>query len=89
MKELLTLYLMIVNVLVFLMYGMDKRKAKKKKWRIPESSLIFSAFLGGAFGALIGMHLFHHKTRHMQFRVMVPISVILWVGIIVYAFWFC
>ena len=89
MKELLTLYLMIVNVLVFLMYGMDKRKAKKKKWRIPESSLIFSAFLGGAFGALFGMQLFHHKTRHMQFRVMVPISVILWVGIIVYAFWFC
>lgn len=84
MRELLCIYLVLVNLIVFVMYGIDKRKAKRKKWRIPESSLIFSSFLGGAFGAFIGMHLFHHKTRHRSFQILIPISLLLWIGIVIY-----
>jgi uncharacterized membrane protein YsdA (DUF1294 family) len=82
MEQLVLIYLVIVNVMVFIMYGMDKRKAKRKKWRIPESSLILSAFLGGAFGAFLGMQLFHHKTKHAKFLVLVPLAMLMWIVII-------
>ncbi len=57
-------YLCAVNAAAFLMYGMDKQKAKRRKWRIPEATLLGIAAAGGSIGAWIGMKTFHHKTKH-------------------------
>ena len=70
--------LAIFNLFTFLLYGIDKRKAVHHKWRIPERVLILCAFLGGAAGALLGMLLFHHKTRKWKFRILVPLALLLW-----------
>jgi uncharacterized membrane protein YsdA (DUF1294 family) len=86
MKQLIPLYLLVAGILTFIMFGIDKYKAKKAKWRIPESSLILSCMIGGAFGGFLGMHLFHHKTRHMKFRIMVPLSVLLWCTVLILIF---
>lgn len=75
-------YLILVNVIAFIMYGIDKYKAVKGKWRIPEATLICSAVLGGGAGALLGMLAWHHKTKKWKFRILVPLFLILWlVGI--------
>lgn len=66
LKYLLAAYA-VMSVLAFLAYGFDKRKAKKKRWRTPEAVLLCFGFFGGAVGALIGMNLFRHKTRHWYF----------------------
>lgn len=65
-------YLIIINVIAFIIYGVDKRKAKKHLWRIPEDTLIGLALIGGSIGAFLGMRLFHHKTKHIKFYVGVP-----------------
>ena len=65
-------YLVIINVIAFIIYGIDKRKAKKHLWRIPEATLIGLALMGGSVGAFLGMRLFHHKTKHIKFFVGVP-----------------
>ena len=76
-------YLIIINIAAWLMYGLDKWKAKSGAWRIPERTLLLTALLGGSAGALAGMLLFHHKTRKHKFTVGVPVMlavhcVILW-----------
>ena len=76
-------YLIIINIAAWLMYGLDKWKAKSGAWRIPERTLLLTALLGGSAGALAGMLLFHHKTRKPKFTVGVPVMlaaqcVILW-----------
>lgn len=58
-----------VSLIAFIAYGADKRKAKKKKWRTPEAVLLGLGFFGGAVGALLGMNLFRHKTKHWYFWV--------------------
>ena len=68
----LVIYLIVINVLTFLIYGIDKWKAKKGKWRIPEDTLIWLAIAGGSVGALLGMYLFRHKTQHRRFTLGVP-----------------
>lgn len=85
----LIIYLACINVFAFLIYGMDKRKAIKEQWRIPENTLIASAFLGGGLGALLGMFVWHHKTKKWKFRILVPLSIMIWIAIgiyIVYAY---
>ena len=57
------IYFILINVIAFSLMGLDKRKAKKKQWRTPESTLFLSAAAGGAVGAWIGMYMFHHKTH--------------------------
>ncbi len=74
--KLVVLYLVLVNIVAFVMYGMDKSKAKKGQWRIPEKSLLFVAFVGGALGAFLGMRIFRHKTKHLQFCILVPFFLI-------------
>lgn len=69
--------ILTVNVVTFAFYGADKLKARKKKWRIPESTLLWLAFMGGALGALLGMLTFRHKTRHRKFVTLVPLFLIL------------
>ena len=65
-------YLLAINLLTFLLYGIDKRKAKRARWRIPESVLLGMAAVGGSFGAWLGMRVWHHKTQHKKFRYGVP-----------------
>lgn len=71
------IYYILINIVAFALYGVDKFKAQSKLWRIPERTLIAIAFLGGAIGALIGMKIFHHKTRKKKFTVSVPVALIL------------
>ena len=65
-------YLLIINALGFLLMLADKRKAQKKLWRIPESTLLTAAAFGGSIGMLIGMYTWRHKTRHLKFTLGVP-----------------
>ena len=67
------IYLIIVNAVAFLLMLSDKRKAKKKQWRIPEKVLFGSAIIGGSIGAILGMYTFRHKTKHTSFTVGMPI----------------
>ncbi len=77
MTKLILLYLLIVNAIAFLLMLADKRKAQKKLWRIPESTLLLSAAIGGSIGALAGMYTFRHKTKHLKFTLGVPAILIL------------
>lgn len=70
--QIIICYLVIMNVIGFLFMGLDKWKARKRAWRIPEATLLLIAALGGAVGSMIGMHLFHHKTRHWYFLYGIP-----------------
>ena len=72
MQTMILLYLLIINAVAFLLMLVDKQKARKKLWRIPESTLLLSAAIGGSIGALAGMYTFRHKTRHMKFTLGVP-----------------
>lgn len=74
---LLTVYLLAINLVTFLVYGADKRKAKKDRWRVPEKTLFLLAIIGGSIGALAGMYVFHHKTKHWYFRFGIPAILVL------------
>ena len=69
-------YYVVVNLVAFIMYGIDKNRAIKKEWRISEKSQILVSLAGGAFGALLGMHVIRHKTRHIKFQLIIPLTVI-------------
>lgn len=77
-------YLVIINVVTFFMYGIDKWKAKKSKWRIRETALLGLAVLGGSIGAWLGMKVWHHKTQHKKFKYGVPAIIIIQLALIVY-----
>ena len=68
----LFIYLLSINALGFLLMLIDKQKAKKKKWRIPEATLMGIAALGGSIGSLLGMYTFRHKTLHKKFTIGIP-----------------
>ena len=70
---MLLIYLLIVNVLTFIVYGADKWKAHRGRWRVPEATLLGLAALGGSVGAWLAMQLFRHKTQKKKFRYGVPI----------------
>ena len=74
---ILLYYLIGINILTFLFYGIDKWRAKRNKWRIPESTLIWLAIVGGSIGALLGMYLFRHKTKHKKFAIGLPVILVL------------
>ena len=69
--------LLLWNVLTFALYGIDKGKAKSNKWRISETTLISCAFLMGGIGSFLGMRIFRHKTKHMKFKILIPLAVLL------------
>ena len=75
-NEVLQNYLIITNIVTFLVYGLDKWKAKKSKWRIREAALLGLAVLGGSIGAWLGMKVWHHKTMHKKFRYGIPAIII-------------
>lgn len=74
--KIVIIYILIANIIVFAMYGIDKYKAKNDKWRISENTLILACFLGGAYGGFLGMQVWHHKTKKTKFKVLVPIAAI-------------
>lgn len=65
--SLIIYYLVAINIVAFFVYGIDKLKAKRNRWRIPESTLLLLAVIGGSVGALLGMKVWHHKTMHKKF----------------------
>jgi len=69
--------LTVVNAVAFIMYGIDKYRARNAKWRIPEATLLMLAVVGGSVGAWLGMKVWHHKTRHRKFRYSVPAILLL------------
>lgn len=71
-KGLLAVYLLAVNLAAFVLYGADKRRAKQDAWRIPEKTLFLLPLLGGSVGGILGMRVFHHKTKHWYFVWGVP-----------------
>ena len=66
-------YLVLINVITFIVYGIDKLKAKKGRWRIPESTLLLLAIIGGSIGAWYGVKVWHHKTLHKKFTYGIPL----------------
>lgn len=66
------IYLTVINIIAFANYGIDKKKAENGEWRIPEKTLILYALAGGSLGALLGMRVFHHKTKKMKFVLVIP-----------------
>ncbi len=79
----IVIYVTVINLMGFILMGIDKLKAKKRAWRIPEATLFFVALIGGSLGATIGMHLFHHKTRHWYFLYGMPAILIAQIAIVV------
>lgn len=79
--------ILIVNVLAFLLYGIDKWKAKHSRWRIPESVLLGMTAVGGSVGAWLGMRVWHHKTQHKKFRYAVPAILVAQIVLLVWIFW--
>lgn len=69
---ILCIYLIVLNLIGFLLMGIDKHKAVQHKWRIPEKTLFLTAALGGSIGSILGMSVFRHKTKHLSFRLGMP-----------------
>ena len=82
MTKLILLYLLIVNAVSFLLMLVDKRKAQKNLWRIPESTLMLMAAIGGSIGSLAGMYKFRHKTKHLKFVLGIPAILIAQIALV-------
>lgn len=77
MNNYIIAYLIVINLTSFILFALDKKRSLRRKWRIPESTLIFVSLMGGAVGSLLGMKLFKHKTKKLKFTILVPISLII------------
>ena len=80
----LAYYLLGINAVTFIVYGIDKYKAKKVKWRIPEATLLLLAVLGGSIGAWMGMKVWHHKTMHKKFKYGIPAILLIQIALMTY-----
>ena len=78
--KILVIYLIIVNLIAFFLFGADKRRARNHSWRVSEHALFLVAVAGGSIGALAGMFWFHHKTKHWYFRVGLPLILLVQAG---------
>ena len=84
MKEIVVIYLVVINVVAFVVYGVDKYKAKRGRWRTPEATLLGLAAIGGSIGAWLGMKVWHHKTMHKKFQYGVPLILIAQIVLVVF-----
>ena len=84
MTEAILYYLVAVNVVTFLVYGIDKFKAKRGKWRISEFTLLKLAIIGGSIGACLGMKVWHHKTMHKKFKYGLPLILMAQIALVCY-----
>ena len=81
--EFFLIVFILINIVTFFVYYADKRKAQRGEWRISEASLLLLAFFGGAIGAFFSMIIFHHKTRKLKFRLLVPFFMIIQLVLII------
>ena len=77
-------YLVVINLIAFVLYGIDKKRAIRNEHRIRENVLLWISRLGGAIGSWLGIKIFRHKTKHTKFRIVVPLWIIIWVAVIVF-----
>ena len=84
LTHILLLYLVAVNLVTFLIYGIDKFKSKRARWRVPEATLLWLAAVGGSIGAWLGMKLWHHKTAHKKFKYGIPLIIIIQAAIVLW-----
>jgi len=84
--ELFIYYLLAINVVTFIVYGIDKLKAKKGWWRIPEATLLTLAVIGGSIGAWCGMMVWRHKTKHLKFKIGVPAILAIQLALLIYVY---
>lgn len=77
-------YIVVINLVSFMMFGIDKYKARRGQWRISEATLLAVAAIGGSLGARMGMKVWHHKTLHSKFRYGVPIMLLVHVALMAY-----
>lgn len=82
MTQTIIYILICINVLTFLVYGIDKWKAKQGRWRISEGTLLILAITGGSIGALLGMKVWHHKTKHKKFKYGLPLILLAQIALI-------
>ena len=82
MAKVLIYYLMVINIVTFLVYGIDKIKAKQGSWRISEATLLILAVIGGSIGALLGMKVWRHKTMHKKFKYGLPLILLAQIALI-------
>ena len=82
MANALLYYLIVINIVIFLVYGIDKWKAKQGSWRISEATLLILAVIGGSIGALLGMRVWHHKTMHKKFKYGLPMILLAQIALI-------
>ena len=68
---------LVINLITFILYGVDKRRAKRGQWRIPEKTLLSGTWLLGGVGAWMAMRMFRHKTKHIAFQVSAPVGAVL------------
>jgi uncharacterized membrane protein YsdA (DUF1294 family) len=83
MIKLALTYLVLINLIAFAAFGIDKWKARNNAWRIPEATLFLLAIIGGSIGAKLGMHVWHHKTKHLSFIIGIPVILLLQVVLFV------
>ncbi|MBP5513179.1 MAG: DUF1294 domain-containing protein [Bacteroidaceae bacterium] len=88
MWKYFVIFILVMSVITFFVFGWDKWKAKNDKWRTPESTLFLLAIFGGSIGALLGMQVWRHKTQHWSFRLGIPIILILQAAGLVWYFFF-
>ncbi|MDO4944807.1 MAG: DUF1294 domain-containing protein [Ruminococcus sp.] len=90
MKELLEhciiIYIGLISAAAFILFGIDKQKAKKHKWRIPEKTLLGICLMGGFVGGFLGMQAFRHKTKHWYFYAVIVLSAVIW-AFLLYILW--
>ena len=86
----LVIYLIAINAIGMFLYGLDKAFSKQKGHpRIPERTLLWIARIGGGAGCWLGMLLFRHKTKHLRFKVLVPLWTVIWIALITLFFYYC
>ncbi len=74
--KLFVVYVVIINIISFIVMGYDKHQAKKHKWRVSENTLMFLAFIFGSIGSMAGMYTFRHKTKHIKFKIGFPLMLV-------------
>ena len=88
MWKYLIIFILVMTVITFVVFGVDKWKAKNEKWRTPESTLFLLAIFGGSIGALLGMQIWRHKTQHWAFRLGIPLILLLQVAALLWYFFY-
>lgn len=85
--KIICAWFVLWSVAAFIAMGADKSRARRGAWRIPEATLFLLTLLGGALGATLGMHIFHHKTRHWYFRLGFPLILLVQLALVVFLSW--